>query len=83
VNTKRLLFFSLILTLLPAVLFACASDKHKAENILSYIVDPKKQDLKLYWKDDKGQLIKSILNLKTWLDSKDKNLIFAMNGWYV
>ncbi len=47
---------------------------------LSYTVNPKIQDLKLYWKDDKGQLFRSIQNLKTWMEAKNKKLLFAMNG---
>ena len=34
----------------------------------------------MYWKDDKGQVFKSIQNLKDWLDTKKRKLVFAMNG---
>ena len=34
----------------------------------------------MYWKNDKQENFKSILNLKTWLDSKHQTLLFAMNG---
>ena len=47
---------------------------------MSYTVDAKKQDLKLYWKNDKQENLKSIQNLKNWLDKKHKKLVFAMNG---
>ncbi|HEY8895824.1 MAG TPA: phosphodiester glycosidase family protein [Niastella sp.] len=50
------------------------------DNIISYIVDPEKQDLQLYWKNDKGQLIQNFENLKTYLANKNKQLVFAMNG---
>ncbi len=50
------------------------------EQILAYTVDTKTQDLKLYWKDDKGELIKSIQSLKTYVESKNLTLTFAMNG---
>lgn len=50
------------------------------ERIINYIVDAKAQDLKLYWKDDSAKNFKSILRLKNWLESKNKNLVFAMNG---
>ncbi|MBL7920062.1 MAG: phosphodiester glycosidase family protein [Bacteroidia bacterium] len=50
------------------------------ERIINYIVDVKTQDLKLYWKDDSVKNFKSILKLKNWLESKKKNLVFAMNG---
>lgn len=50
------------------------------ERFVSYILDAKKQDLKFYWKDDKQEIFKSISNLKSWLDTKNKTLKFAMNG---
>lgn len=50
------------------------------DKIISYIVDPKKQDLQLYWKDDKGQLIQNFENLKNYVAGKNRKLVFAMNG---
>ncbi|MEO6253831.1 MAG: phosphodiester glycosidase family protein [Ferruginibacter sp.] len=47
---------------------------------LSYEVDLKKQDLKIFWKDDKGQVFRSIQNLKTWVETKNKTLLFATNA---
>jgi uncharacterized protein YigE (DUF2233 family) len=47
---------------------------------VSYVVDPKKQELKFYLKDDKLAYFKSINNLKLWFDTKSKKLEFAMNG---
>lgn len=47
---------------------------------LVYKADLIKQDLKLYWKNDKGQNIGSIQNLKLWLEGKNQTLDFAMNA---
>ena len=47
---------------------------------MTFTVDTKTQDLKFYWKDDKGEILKSIQNLKNYVESKDLTLIFAMNG---
>lgn len=47
---------------------------------ISYIVNPKKQTLKLYLKDENQQNFKSINNLKAWLEKKNQNLEFAMNA---
>ncbi len=47
---------------------------------MSYTVDAKLQDIKFYWCDDSGAVFNSILNLKIWLESKHKKLVFAMNG---
>ncbi len=50
------------------------------EKVISYIVDPKTQDLRFYWKNDKGEPLKSIQNLKTYVETKNSTLLFAMNG---
>jgi uncharacterized protein YigE (DUF2233 family) len=47
---------------------------------LTYKVDLKKQDLRLYWKNDNNQNIGSIQNLKIWLEGKNRVLEFAMNA---
>ncbi len=48
--------------------------------MLSYTVDLKSQDLQLYWKDDKGEVLSSIQNLKTFVEGKKQTLVFAMNA---
>jgi uncharacterized protein YigE (DUF2233 family) len=48
--------------------------------IISYIADPKAQDIQFYWKDDSGQILRSIQRLKDFLLQKHKKLVFAMNG---
>ncbi len=48
--------------------------------MLSYTVDLKSQDLQLYWKDDRGVILSSIQNLKTFVEGKKQTLVFAMNG---
>ena len=50
------------------------------DKILSYTVETKSQDLQFYWQDGSAKIFKSILNLKTRLESKHKTLVFAMNG---
>jgi uncharacterized protein YigE (DUF2233 family) len=50
------------------------------DRCISYIVDTKQQDIKLYWKDDRQESFKSIENLKIWLAKNQKVLVFAMNG---
>ncbi|MCE3227882.1 MAG: hypothetical protein K0S32_2433 [Bacteroidetes bacterium] len=75
-------FFSIISFI--AVLFLITSFELKQNppdsKILDYIADPKTQDIKLYWKNDSAKPLRSILNLKNYLEGKKKNLIFAMNG---
>lgn len=65
------------------LLLACgllAFTKLSGDNIISYTVDLKKQDLQLYWKNDDGKIFGSIQNLKTHLENKKKTLLFAANG---
>ena len=54
--------------------------KQNDNSFISYRIDVKNQDLKMYWKDEKGQPFKNIGNLKNWLANKGQTLIFAMNG---
>lgn len=48
--------------------------------ILSNTVDPKKQDVRLFWKNDSGKIIGSFNQLKIHLKSKNKTLLFAANA---
>lgn len=77
-NTKALFTLSLIL------IIGCAnmlfSTKEESDLFVTYKVDVKKSDLKMYWKNDKNELFNSIGNLKAWVESKNKQLLFAMNG---
>lgn len=50
------------------------------DQILSYTVDTKTQDLQLYWKNDRGEILKTIQNLKSYVESKNATLVFAMNA---
>jgi len=72
-----IVFFSLATLSITAFI---PEEKSTDEKFISSTVDPKKQDLKLYWKDDKQQNFKSIHNLKTWLVKNNKKLVFAMNA---
>lgn len=41
---------------------------------------PVSNNLKLYWKDDKGNILKSIGALRNWMAANNKKLLFAMNA---
>jgi len=69
-----------IATILVIGLFAFIPGNISNGNILSYTVNTETQDLRFYWKDDKGLPFRSIQNLKTWLEAEGQNLVFAMNG---
>ncbi len=79
--SKKISLFIKRLSLTLIGLFAFTSNSvFTDDNILAYTVNTKTQDLQLYWRNDKAQAFKSILNLKTWLENKNKTLVFAMNG---
>jgi uncharacterized protein YigE (DUF2233 family) len=48
--------------------------------IISLEVNPTKQDVQFYWKDAAGNKLKSIQQLKTFVESRGEVLQFAMNG---
>ncbi len=77
---KQLIFLSIFLILLSAVISIFSRPHREDERFISYRTDLKKQHLALYWKDDRNQPFKSLQNLKRWLDSKGVQLIFAMNA---
>jgi len=51
-----------------------------ADPFVAYEVDLKKQELKLYWQDDHGQPLRSLLNLRGWLGGRGQRLVFATNA---
>lgn len=47
---------------------------------VSYTINPRKQSLAFYWKNEKGANFKNAGNLKLWLKQRNQHLIFATNG---
>lgn len=80
-SRKVKIAFLIVLLLLTAGFIAFTRNKNTTDDqILTYTVDPKKQDLQLYWKNDEGEILKSIQNLKTYVENENLELTFAMNG---
>ena len=78
---KRFKIAFTFLILLAVALSAFKRNQYFPGNaILSFTVNPNSQDLQLYWKDDKGAVLKSIQNLKAYTESKKSKLVFAMNA---
>jgi len=71
---------TLAILLIGVFRISAFSQNKQNDHILTHLVDLEKQDLKLFWKDDKGNILGNFKNLKIWVNSKSKNLIFAMNG---
>src|SRR5689334_6995947 len=78
-NLKALFTISLIL-IVGSTSMRFSTGKENDELFVTYKVDVKKSDLRLYWKNDKNELFNSLGNLKTWVESNNKKLLFAMNG---
>jgi uncharacterized protein YigE (DUF2233 family) len=50
------------------------------DRFLSYIADPARTDIRFYWKDGQGEMLRSLQNLKLFAEKNHKQLVFAMNG---
>ncbi|MTH14332.1 phosphodiester glycosidase family protein [Flavobacterium sp. LC2016-01] len=71
---KITLFLFLLVTV-----FISAKVYDKNEFVV-YTIDLKAKNLKLYWKNEKGEKFKSIQNLKNWIEKQNQTLDFAMNA---
>jgi uncharacterized protein YigE (DUF2233 family) len=78
-KSVRIIIFSFAFILTTTVILAYKYSEND-DRFITYVVNPKKQDLKLYWKNEKGENFRSIQNLKSWLQKNKKELAFAMNG---
>jgi uncharacterized protein YigE (DUF2233 family) len=78
-NIKALFTLSLVLVVASANM-RFSTGRQDSDLFITYKVDVKKSDLRLYWKNDRNEQFNSIGNLKTWIESKNKKLVFAMNG---
>ncbi len=76
----KIVLLSLLVLLTVGLVAFTTTQNSIDDQILAYTVDPKTQDLQLYLKNDKGETLKSIQNLKTYIESKNLTLTFAMNG---
>ncbi|TFF34301.1 phosphodiester glycosidase family protein [Mucilaginibacter psychrotolerans] len=74
---SRIFLSTIILLLAAAAAFAFTQDN---DTFLTYRVNPKKPELKLYWRDADGLNYRSIQNLKTAVEKEKKKLLFATNG---
>ena len=80
-EAKRIPILPIILFLaITSVFIAAKNIQTDDSRFITYTINPKKQEVKLFWKDDKGENFRSIQNLKFWLDKHKGKLLFAMNG---
>lgn len=80
ITKNHFVFLTVLALTIAGILAFSKQQKNRDKHFVSYIVNPKKQDLKFYWKNEKQENFKSIGNLKNDLESKNKQLLFAMNG---
>jgi uncharacterized protein YigE (DUF2233 family) len=72
----------LVVACLITISFAFYNPPHHPteDSFVSYVVDLDSQNLAFYWKDDTGAIISTINNLKLYVESKNLDLLFAING---
>ena len=79
-NRKQFIQLAACAILFAFICFSFTAKNNTDQNIISYRVDTKKQQLNLYWKNDKNELFRSLGNLKDQLSKNKHTLVFAMNG---
>lgn len=78
--SQNVFFYPFLLLITFLLLGADERKLNDQDNILFYIADPSKDNVQLFWKDDKGNILKNFDNLQKFLIKKEQKLIFAMNG---
>lgn len=78
--TRRLIWPFVFIIFCSVSIALSFTNESLNDNVIHYTVNPKKHDLQLYWKNDKGEILKSIANLKSHIESKNRKLLFAANG---
>lgn len=77
---RKVILLLMLLGLVGAGLWAGQPRISDDAQVVAYEVDAQRQQLELYWKDDKGQLLSSIQRLKDWLSGRGQRLVFAANA---
>jgi uncharacterized protein YigE (DUF2233 family) len=77
---RSVLVVVLVAALLVVAYFFFATPESNQDDFVTYRLPVQNDTLKMYWKDDKGKLFRSIGNLKSWLEQDNITLVFAMNG---
>jgi len=79
-NKKNKQACFIIAVLLAIIITAFNDVQNGDDDFVIYKVNPQNAPIKLYWKDDKGQLLKNLQALKDYTASKGEDLLFAMNA---
>lgn len=80
-NNRRIFILAIIITLISIGIVIYAANKQPVDaKIIAYTADPASQEIGFYWRDDSSRVIGSIANLKTLVESRNRELLFAVNG---
>lgn len=80
-NRKTTALFLVVITLLSVgFLINKKGLKVDDDRFVSCIVNPNQQNTAFYWKDEKNENFRSLLNLKLWMEKHHQKLLFAMNA---
>ena len=79
-STKATFIILLIIASISVGFYQLGKPLTEDERFVSYIVNPKKQNLEFFWKNERGEHFKNAENLISWLKSKNKKLLFSTNG---
>ena len=78
---NRIFILTILFIIVTIEVFVFAiNDQTDKSRFISYEVDTKRKEIKLYWKNDNNENFRSIQNLKLWLEKNKKNFVFAMNA---
>ena len=78
---NRIFILTILFIIVTIEVFVFAiNDQTDKSRFISYKVDTRRQEIKLYWKNDNNENFRSIQNLKLWLEKNKKTLVFAMNA---
>lgn len=79
-SKKATFIILLIIASISVGFYQLGKPSNEDERFVSYIVNPKKQNLEFFWKNEKGKHFKNAENLISWLKNKNKKLLFSTNG---
>jgi len=77
---KHKIYLTVFLLLSLVGAFYAFKPIQNEDRFISYVANPGKQNIRLYYKDDKQKRFGSIHNLKTFIEQKHLKLELAMNG---
>lgn len=77
---KIFIFFVISIFLAIGLYYLTYGNNVTDSRFVTYTLNCSDKQVKIYWKDDKQEIFKSIQRLKAWLSQRNQQLEFAMNG---